>query len=539
MSDLIPTGDARWVKFRSEYTANEHLMSLYDGIKGHAVIDARGWSMMDERLGSIDSSMSDLSFATEQGFGLMADQLGSLEQAVTDGFRGMQETFTWGIARICWEHEQDRQIYRDILAAMLRKHQTDSLAYRQDGEKATQNEWWDEAVTDLSKATELYRYDYLAHLQLARVLWFQKHEWERALEQFELPAKYADTVDADDDQRYYAAVAYSHVSLLCRMDAETSPANRAASLSNALTASARASALAGTLAVALQEHVLNLLKSAEAEKARHVMDEAVSRDDKLLVFLETSPDLAGFDVVRKFVQDWRASSSTAVRDAVRIAEDAERLLIEYSLDGTQSREANLLLSRHAAGPGSTPMTALGEAMAFVQADLTSGEEALKTQILRVKALAVDASHTACGHRIEYPSWTRVLNGKDRGVGEAELEKDMTLWENEAARYLQKEITQAQWDIRNCTARLEERMPWTCIFSPSRQNEHARARQRAERECRAAEDRLRGLEQQQPQREADVARAGERLAAFSVRAAGLERRMRDLGQADDGLDSRLQ
>ena len=539
MSDLIPAGDRRWLKFQSEYTTNEHLMTLYDGIKAHAAIDARGWDMMDERLGGIDRGISDLSFATEQGFAILADQMGSLEQAVTDGFRGMQETFTWGIARICWEHEQDRQIYRDILAAMLRKHQTDSLAYRQDGEKATQNAWWDEAVTDLSKATELYRYDYLAHLQLARVLWFQKHQWEPALEHFELAAKYADTVDADDDQRYYAAVAYCHASLLWRLDAETNIENGAATMEKALSASARAYTLAGTLAVALQEHVLNLLRSAEAGTARRVMDEAVTRDDKLLVFLETSPDLADFDVVRRFVEDWRASRSTAVRDAVRIAEDAERLLTEYSLDATGSRQANLLLSRHAAGPGSTPMTALGEAMAFVQADLTSGEEALSMEILRVRAFAVDAAHTACGYRIEYPSWLRVLNGRDGGMGLSELEKDMTLRENEAARYLQKAITQAQWDMGNCTTRLNERMPWTCIFSPSRQNEHARARQRAERECRAAEDRLRDLEQQQPQREADVARAGERLAAFNVRAAGLERRIRDSGQPDEGVDGRLQ
>ena len=541
MSDLIPTGDRRWLKFQSEYTTNEHLMTLYDGIKAHAAIDARGWSMMDERLGGIDRGISDLSFATEQGFAILADQLGSLEQAVTDGFRGLQETFTWGIARICWEHEQDRQVYQNILAAMLRKHQTDSLAYRQDGEKATQNEWWEDAVTDLSKATELYRYDYLAHLQLARVLWFQKHEWEPALEHFELAAKYADTVDADDDQRYYAAVAYSHVSLLRRLDAETNQADRAASMEKALSASSRASALAGTLAVALQEHLLNLLKSAEAGAARRVMDEAVGRDDKLLVFLETSPDLASFEVVRKFVQEWRASRSTVVRDAVRIAEDAERLLREFSLESAQCRRASVLLESNRTGSGSTPVSAVREAMSLVKASLSAAEEVLKTQILRVRVEAVDAAwglHADAFQFTHESQWPLVTGYMENGRVSERAEELVAVWESQTIKHIQKETRQAQDFVRGWKSILEARLPFPQTLLPASQREHAEKRQRAERELHAAEDRLRRLQRHHPDWAAKTAEARTRLASFVVKAAGLEGRVRDLEQSDAELDIRL-
>jgi hypothetical protein len=384
MSQDIPfepqVDDARWVRFEESYTTREHLMRLYQGLRGHAVADATDWQKLEAELAALPEEVDDGSWPIERGFQAIVARLPHLAPAAGEGFAGMRQTFSWGLVRLGWQGEADRQEYQDILAAMLKDHRSDSLPYRQDGERAITNGWWADAVVDLSRAVELYRYDYLAHLQLARVMWFEQHDWPSALQHFGLAAKYADTTDASEPQRYYATLAYAHISLLHRLEVLSGPENSVAANRQALAASDRALQLVLTLSLAFQEQILNLLQAADTEDARRTMEAAVSADENLLVFLEHGPDLADLEVVSTFVKDWRDTRAEVLQSAIDIAEQARKVVSEYALDITQTQQVLLNLRRHASSTEVTPTTVAHEAVRSVAEALTAAEKTLEHQV---------------------------------------------------------------------------------------------------------------------------------------------------------------
>jgi tetratricopeptide (TPR) repeat protein len=119
-----------------------------------------------------------------------------------EGFRSLGFVVSWGMARVCWELEQSRVVYLDVLDTLEHPLTAQALELRERAEKAIANRWWEEAVSDLSDCIGNDRYDYLAHSQLAQVLWFEYGQWQPALEEFQWAAKYADATDADASQRY-------------------------------------------------------------------------------------------------------------------------------------------------------------------------------------------------------------------------------------------------------------------------------------------------------------------------------------------------
>ncbi len=313
--DLSLKPDSRFLKFRESFTTREHMMELYDAARAHTAIDAAGHAATVQRLERLGGELRDMNWAVEDGFNLMAEEISGLRDDVREGFRGMRETFTWGIARLCWEHEQSREVYRRQLDVMKHPLRNQALELRERAENAIRNKWWEDAANDLQAAIDNNRYDYLAHAQLGEVMWFQFGQWEAAMEQFELAAKYADAVDATEQQRYYAAVAYSHVSLLWRMDAQTHPDRAKVSYGRADRAARRAAELAPDLLVALQESVLALLGLKRRDEAWAVMERAVSRDETMLLGLEDNPETAGWPAVRAFAKHWRETLAPLVEEA--------------------------------------------------------------------------------------------------------------------------------------------------------------------------------------------------------------------------------
>jgi tetratricopeptide (TPR) repeat protein len=185
--DLSLAPDSRFLKFRDSYTSHEHALDLYDAMRTHTAISAAGHAATVEGLQRLSGQLDGMTWAIEAGFDLIAGEIVELRKDVREGFRGMQEAFAWGIARLCWEQEQNRAVYRQILDVLQHPLQTQALELRRRAERAIANKWWDDAASDLQAALENNRYDYLAHLQLARVMWFEYGQWDPAMEQFELP----------------------------------------------------------------------------------------------------------------------------------------------------------------------------------------------------------------------------------------------------------------------------------------------------------------------------------------------------------------
>lgn len=172
--------------------------------------------------------------------------------------------------------EQNREVYRDILHTLQTPLATVALELRKRAETALTNGWWDDAVSDLDESLRNNRYDYLAHLQLGRVLWFQYGYWQPAMEQFELAARYGDAANASAAQRYYAALALIHRSLLWRMDGSEE------ALRQALAACARAWELVPDVDAVIIEYVSLLCKHGQDDRVEEVLRRAFqSRESRV------------------------------------------------------------------------------------------------------------------------------------------------------------------------------------------------------------------------------------------------------------------
>lgn len=231
--DLSLAPDSRFLRFQSEYTTEEHLLSLREELR-------RGQSGASDALTRISGQASDGRWALEAGVDRLGAGLEWVAECINDGFAGMRKVFIWGMARLAWEHEQDRNVYKQILDALVHPLATQALELRQRAERSVRNEWWGEAVADLQASTQANAFDYLAHLQLARVLFFQLGQTDSAMQHFRLAARYADEVDAPPEQRSYGALAYGHIALLLRLEADLDAEHRGRLLREATEASRRA-----------------------------------------------------------------------------------------------------------------------------------------------------------------------------------------------------------------------------------------------------------------------------------------------------------
>ena len=322
MSSMEPYGDLRFIKFRENYTTNEHLMDVTDGLRGIGAINAVGFSAVTSGLAHLDSSVGDLRWATEQGFDRMSEHLAGLQASVEVGFEGMQQVMTWGFARLCWEHEQDREVYRETLDVLRHPLTTQGLELRERAEQAIANHWWDEARDDLQAAIENNRYDYLAHSQLARIMFLEYGDTKGALEHFGLAAKYADKRDASDAERYYAVVALSHVCLIWRLEVTIAGPEATAAPDRALQASRRAYELLPELQLALQEHVLALLLNGRDQQAASVMMDAILADEETILRLNSSPEVRDSVPFHRVTQQWRSAVANHAPGADQLLTDA-------------------------------------------------------------------------------------------------------------------------------------------------------------------------------------------------------------------------
>lgn len=381
--DLSLAPDSRFLTFRQSYTTQQHLTSVYEAIRGNAAINAAGFEMMDSRLSHMGDQLQGMQWAIEDGFYMMADAINGLRDEVRDGFLNMERVVTWGVARICWEHEQDREVYREILHVLKHPLETQALEHRERAEKAIANKWWAESVGDLDLAVQNNKYDYLAHLQIARVLWFEYGYWELAMEHFQLAAKYADAVDASPQQKYYAAVAHLHVALLWRMDAKTLPEHRDESLAKATAASARAYELMKhELPMAVVEHVLVLLTTGRTQEAIKVMWEAVNADESVLLSLESSPDLTEWREVEEWVRQWRESQP--VEEVRRLADQVQREVTRYCPDAWKETDSLRALRGELLGAGVRTRQVLVQAVRDAQSALSRASAELQRAVARTQ-----------------------------------------------------------------------------------------------------------------------------------------------------------
>jgi len=344
--NLAMAPEAPYLKFKEDYTTNEHLVGLHrdlmsvgqvnvvgfqaihQDLRRAAEVNAAGLDSVSQGLTGVSQGLEhvagqiqDVGWAIEQGFTEMARTQAQVAQVTREGFQSLSNTFHWGLARIAHEMELDREVYQDIRRGILYPSATQGLEFRERAETALENGWWEDAVRDLERAVAENPIDFLAHYHLGHVLWFRYGQWQAALDEFAAAARYADTKKAEGNQKYYAALAYVHLSLLWRMRAETEPADADAANRRGYAASRRAVELKPDFMIARLEHALNCMRAGVAEEAFRLIDEDARLDKRRLSAYLMNPDLKAWPAINARVEQSRSSIESVDEERVRLHEE--------------------------------------------------------------------------------------------------------------------------------------------------------------------------------------------------------------------------
>jgi len=321
--------DARWIKFRSEYTLQEHAMDAVDSVnRGNRELGGirSELAASSEARGREARAVSEGLWATESALYGVQDEIAGLRDDLRNGFMGMAKLFDWGISRLCWEHEQDRQVYRELLDVLKHPLRTQGEEHWEIACRDMRNERWPEAADELKETLSDDRRHYLAHFHLGHIIFFRQELSDPAIEHFELAARYADEVGASDSQQHWAALAYAHMALLYRLYGETSESERQQWLEKAKEAAMRALQLVPTLPPAVHEAILTHILLGDEAAVQEVMEDAARQDEALLLGIERNPQLMGEGAVQGFVANWHDRGRPIAAGLSELAREAEELL---------------------------------------------------------------------------------------------------------------------------------------------------------------------------------------------------------------------
>jgi tetratricopeptide (TPR) repeat protein len=278
--------------------------------------------------------------------------------------------------------EQDREVYRDILHTLQTPLATVALELRKRAETALTNGWWEDAVDDLSESLQNNRYDYLAHLQIGRVLWFQYGHWQPAMEQFELAPRYGDAANAGQAQRYYAALALIHMSLLWRMDGSEE------ALRQALSACARAWELAPDVDAVIIEYVLLLCLHRQDDRVDAVLRRAfLSRESRVTAY-PRHPDLSDQPPVTAARDKWMSRYDPLLDEAQAMHARARSLCEAFGFRQGSAPGVHAARPRESTPPlladVNAALTHCSEVLAQRRRDADSRADAASSEVARLR-----------------------------------------------------------------------------------------------------------------------------------------------------------
>lgn len=408
--DLSLSPDSRFLKFRADYTLAEHALSLHEQFDTHA-------TTLSDALEHVARNQRDQQWAIESCFDVLADEIGGLRQEVREGFHGMAKLFNWGLERICWEHEQDRQLYRETIDVLRHPLRTQAEEHWEHACSDIENHRWEYAVDALCKTIEFHPRHYLAQFQLGHILFFRFGQSGPALHHFEQAALFADEVGADAEQQHWAALAYSHISLLQRLSVDVAAnAHDDACLQKALEAARRAYSLSPTLPPALSEMVLTCLLLGKNEQAHRAMASAVAMDERLLLGLRNNGDLASFPEVAAFVAAWRS----AVVHQGHVLADAlsalRRLITANSLPDALARSVQAATNQAVRACASdTPRTTFHSCLSSVDDILTDAVNTMSARLAEARALVSACQRTSAQAALDWRNAETRLGVVQRSV----------------------------------------------------------------------------------------------------------------------------
>lgn len=309
-------------------------------LSGHLGNISSGLVDIKDVLWQIEDNTEGLLWATENGFVMLAEGQQQIADILVDGFDTLAQEFHWGFARLAHQMELNREVYlktlsavRALLDAVRHPRKTAAREFREDADRALRNGWWDRAVANLQGGTENWHEDFLTHYDLARVLWFQYGRWEEGMEHFRHAATYGGERGASKEQRYYAALACLHGSLLWRMDADTHPKQFQESSDRAYNATHRAMQLRPDILLPRVEHTVNCLRAGAVEEGFRLLEEDARANPRRLNSYLVNPELKAFpQVALKIHRLRRKQHSTSARSEATVRLTKAAAIAEQQAD---------------------------------------------------------------------------------------------------------------------------------------------------------------------------------------------------------------
>jgi|GEM_PF-4638765 len=323
--------DYRFERFCDEYLTSSRLVKFKNRLSEVGVLNEQ------LSLDSLKLDTASVGWGTEEELRSLFDR----SVGVCDGFRDPL-VFDWCFAPFYWESEQKSQFYEkafeevkwslDPHDVVIRERAEDALrSWRLADTAFERSQRLKDAASDLELLAGHYSCDYLGHMELAVIFWLWG-KWDHAKEHFELAARNsgATNVEATVEQKYYAAVAYSHLSLILRIDAAVNLDRAYYSLNNAKNAASIAFELY-PIPCALIERVLTLLINGKGEEAAEVACAAIKNESNLLI-LESVPEIWERDEVRNVICQWRDGVAAIGEEVFRIGQEIKEFIPSWNGD---------------------------------------------------------------------------------------------------------------------------------------------------------------------------------------------------------------
>lgn len=131
---------------------------------------------------------------------------------IVDSIDDLRSLFDARSSETIWQLEQQRKELKVLLdriyKAIIETDKNKAKAKKDDGIKAYNNKWFDEAIRDFNESINSYSYDFQVYQFLGNIYLFDKKDPKKAIENYNLAARYAEPYD-----NYYTSLAFLHIGL--------------------------------------------------------------------------------------------------------------------------------------------------------------------------------------------------------------------------------------------------------------------------------------------------------------------------------------
>ncbi|MBI3947572.1 MAG: tetratricopeptide repeat protein [Armatimonadetes bacterium] len=334
-------------------------------------------------MGDMADGVRDLAAATGRGLGQLSYQIDGLGSGIDQ----LNADFNVAIGDVIWKLQQHSDQLASILDTLRAPVGTEAYEYRQRGEDAYQNGWYEEAITDLRRSAELNYRDFAVHRTIGNIFFYHATPpaFSDAREAYERAAKYARPRDARQAAEAHLFAAFACMGLHDWQAARSHCSD--------------ATALNPRLCEAYYTHAQNAGQVADSRAAIQQLAMAVQGDPRYLIQARSDSLLAP---VKRDVESWCAdteASATAQVDRLtaRLQEftQSNTVLTEAEMQPARSltQELNAIRSTGhyptlaAAIPQFAPKV---EGVLRSLADLTQKKEAIRPVVAHAVAELEDA-----------------------------------------------------------------------------------------------------------------------------------------------------